>query len=201
MTVYLIRHGVTDWNLAGRLQGLEDIPLNEEGLRQAALCAQALQPLPVDYVASSPLLRAKKTAEILARTLNLPMGTDVRLIERDFGRLSGLLPEERAAFLASGQDPGSEPPAAVADRMLKAIDELARKHGRLLAVSHGASINAVLYRLSGGRIGTGRTILLNLGISRLSFRDGLWRIDFYNVPAEEALRRAQELDNAEFSAE
>jgi len=198
MTVYLIRHGVTDWNRAGRLQGLEDIPLNAEGLRDAAECARILKPLPVDFVASSPLLRAKMTAEILARALGVPLGVDERLIERDFGRLSGLFPEERAAFLAAGQDPGSEPLEAVADRMLRALDELARRHGRLLAVSHGASINAVLARLSGGEIGSGKTLLINTGVSRLSFRGGLWRVDFYNAPADKALELARELDGAGF---
>lgn len=194
MTVYLIRHGETDWNRAMRLQGREDVPLNRGGLRQAASCAKALKALPARCVLTSPLQRAKVTAQAIAAAMNIPLFEDARLIERDFGALSGLTPEERADFIASGRDAGSEPLDAVAERMLRAIGEHARAWGKIVVVSHGASINAVLARCSGGEIGSGKTLLINTGVSRLSHRDGRWQVDFCNVPPEEAVRLSLELD-------
>jgi broad specificity phosphatase PhoE len=61
-----IRHGITDWNRLGRFQGLTDIPLNDEGVSQATVAARRLQAVAFDRVVSSPLLRAAKTAEIIA---------------------------------------------------------------------------------------------------------------------------------------
>mmetsp|Transcript_13831 Transcript_13831/g.29058 ORF Transcript_13831/g.29058 Transcript_13831/m.29058 type:complete len:740 (-) Transcript_13831:222-2441(-) len=70
--VYLIRHGQTDWNLEGRIQGGGfDIPLNETGKLQARLAAKALEGIPMDVVASSPLSRARETADILMETMLL----------------------------------------------------------------------------------------------------------------------------------
>jgi uncharacterized phosphatase len=194
MTVYLIRHGETDWNRALKLQGREDVPLNADGLRQAEACAAALKTLPADCVLTSPLQRAKVTAQIIVDTLGAPFYTDGRLIERDFGALSGFSLKDRAAYIATVRDAG-EPLDAVADRMLEAIGEYGKKFPRIVAVSHGASINAVLARCSGGEIGSGKTLLLNTGVSRLSHRNGRWQVDFYNVPAEEAMRLSHELDS------
>lgn len=195
MTVYLIRHGETDWNKAGKLQGREDVPLNAAGLRQASSCAEALKTLPARCVLTSPLQRAKVTAQAIAQALTVPLFEDERLIERDFGALSGLTPEERAAFIASGRDAGSEPLGAVADRMLRAIEDYAETYHCVVVVSHGASINTVLARCSGGEIGTGKTLLINTGVSRLSFKEGRWQVDFYNVPPEEAARLSMEFDD------
>ena len=60
MIIYLIRHGETDWNLQGRLQGREDIPLNKTGIQQAIACGKALQTIEFQSIQTSPLLRAKE---------------------------------------------------------------------------------------------------------------------------------------------
>ena len=99
--LYYVRHGLTDWNAAGRLQGRHDVPLNAEGRVQAVRCADILAdlfaregrgPQAYDYV-SSPLIRARETMDVVRATLGLdPSGyrLDARLAEISFGDWEGL---------------------------------------------------------------------------------------------------------------
>ena len=86
MKIYLIRHGETDWNLQGRLQGREDIPLNQTGILQAEACGEALRAVRLDSIHTSPLMRAEETAEIIAAWQQCPVIVNSELIERDYGR-------------------------------------------------------------------------------------------------------------------
>jgi broad specificity phosphatase PhoE len=101
MRLYYVRHGLTDWNIAGRLQGHRDTPLNQTGRAQAVHCGQILRDLlarggrPVsqyDYV-SSPLSRARETMDIMRAALGIApagYGLDSRLTEISFGEWEGL---------------------------------------------------------------------------------------------------------------
>ena len=90
MTIYLIRHGETDWNRENRLQGREDIELNETGLLQSEACAAALRDVPADLILTSPLKRARATAEIISRAAGFTqVVVEQDLIERDFGSAVG----------------------------------------------------------------------------------------------------------------
>jgi len=91
---YFLRHGQTDWNVEGRFQGHTDMPLNELGLAQARDAAKALAPCRIDMVVASPLIRARKTAEIVAEHLDKPLLVDAGLKERHFGRFEGLVVNE-----------------------------------------------------------------------------------------------------------
>ena len=71
MKICLIRHGETDWNVIGKLQGREDIPLNENGKIQAQYCGKALKNMVWTTIITSPLSRARQTAEIIAGVLNI----------------------------------------------------------------------------------------------------------------------------------
>ncbi|HTB04631.1 MAG TPA: histidine phosphatase family protein [Bradyrhizobium sp.] len=84
-----LRHGVTDWNRQGRFQGRTDIPLNDEGIAQARAAALRLQTVAFDHIVSSPLIRAVKTADIVAEASCKPVLVDADLIECDFGSLEG----------------------------------------------------------------------------------------------------------------
>lgn len=89
MKLYITRHGQTDWNLIGRIQGRTDIPLNETGKKQAAITGQQLRDTHIDTIICSPLLRAKETAEIINLHHQVPIIYEERIIERDFGHLEG----------------------------------------------------------------------------------------------------------------
>jgi len=91
---YFLRHGQTDWNVEGRLQGHTDIPLNATGVEQARLAAEVLKRHPITRIISSPLVRALKTAAIAAEGIRLPVHVDSNLMERPFGSLEGRLREE-----------------------------------------------------------------------------------------------------------
>ena len=88
--LYIMRHGLTDWNVRHKLQGQTDIPLNGEGRRMAEKAAEAYQSVPLDLCYSSPLIRAHETAEIVLRGRNIPIRTDDRLREMCFGEYEGL---------------------------------------------------------------------------------------------------------------
>ena len=191
MEIYLIRHGETDWNLEGRLQGQENIPLNKNGLQQAEACGEALKAVSLQYVLTSPLSRAKRRAEIITGHQKCPLIITPSLIERDYGLLSGLTPEQRSAFEALGIPDKMEPWNALASRALRTVEEIAGRYpqGSVAAVSHGAWINALLAVISEHKIGTGKTRLKNACISLLCRKNEGWKIEFFNITAEEFVKK------------
>lgn len=89
MILYLMRHGQTNWNKTGRLQGRTDIPLNDNGRLVAEMTREGLKDVPFDVAFTSPLIRAKETAEIILRGRNVPIIEDERIIEVGFGIYEG----------------------------------------------------------------------------------------------------------------
>lgn len=85
MKIYLVRHGETDWNQAGLLQGQTDIALNAQGLEQAREAAERLKEVPFEIAFCSPLIRAKRTAETIIGDRKITITTDERLRELNFG--------------------------------------------------------------------------------------------------------------------
>ena len=188
MKICLIRHGETDWNVIGRLQGREDIPLNENGKTQAKHCGMALKSMTWAAIITSPLLRARQTAEIIAGALNIQeIHDDTNLAERDYGKASGLIEEERIALFPDGKYEGIEDWEALRDRMYTSIIHNADKFhpNNIIIVSHGSAINSVLAELSGHEIGTGKTRLKNACVSMLAYTGGALCIDFYNKSHDE----------------
>ncbi|HJU19576.1 MAG TPA: histidine phosphatase family protein [Stellaceae bacterium] len=97
--IFLFRHGETDWNREGRLQGRTDVPLNALGFAQAEALALRLRAYSLDAVVSSDLLRAATTGRIVAEALGVPLVLEPLLRETDVGEAEGLLwPEARARF-------------------------------------------------------------------------------------------------------
>jgi broad specificity phosphatase PhoE len=88
-TIYLVRHGRTDWNEKGLIQGHTNIALNQEGKIQAENLARELKHIKFDKVFSSDLARAKQTAEIIALEHKLSVETSKALRERNFGKYEG----------------------------------------------------------------------------------------------------------------
>ncbi|TAH68874.1 MAG: histidine phosphatase family protein [Anaerolineaceae bacterium] len=185
MNIYLIRHGETDWNLIGKVQGREDIPLNETGRKQAKKCASALQNTDIKTIISSPLIRAVETANIISNSTNSAarLIIDDGLIERDFGDMSGMTYDRRKYFDTFGYEETMEPLDKLSKRLIDCIHKYARKFkGQdIVMVSHGAAINSVITVLSEGEEGSGKTRLKNACISILTYEDSELKLGSFNL--------------------
>ncbi|MGP9693787.1 histidine phosphatase family protein [Brachybacterium sp. AOP25-B2-12] len=144
MTLFgLVRHGQTDYNLRNLFQGSSDIPLNETGREQAHHALDHAPEIAWDVVVSSPLERARQTAEIIATDHHLPLGgTDPRLSEIDWGAAEGHDVAEMEAAYPGRAFPGREDHQAVADRGYDALEDLERRYPgqNVLVVAHGTII-------------------------------------------------------------
>lgn len=89
MSIYITRHGQTNWNIERRFQGRTDNKLNENGINQAHEVAEKLANEPLDLIICSPLIRAIQTAEIINKKRGMPILFDENLLERDYGELEG----------------------------------------------------------------------------------------------------------------
>lgn len=143
--LYLVRHGRTDWNDAGRLQGQSDPPLNERGRQQAREAAAALEGIPFQVVYSSDLRRARQTAQELVVRTGLPLRFDRRLREIALGEWEGLTVTDIASrwpALWEGwtrcpsrvRPPGGEGLLELEVRIRAALDEIASRHDGMVAV-------------------------------------------------------------------
>ncbi|MBC7741417.1 MAG: histidine phosphatase family protein [Bdellovibrionaceae bacterium] len=92
--IYVVRHGETDWNKAGRFQGRTDIKLNEAGREQALALRPVLQQLQIESVYSSTLSRAFESAELATQDLKLSIQKEDHLRETNIGEAEGLTVEE-----------------------------------------------------------------------------------------------------------
>ena len=159
MLIYIIRHGETDLNVKGVVQGWYDEPLNESGRFLAAETGKRMKEIRFDGCFSSPLKRAAETAEIILRESgnDLPITFDDRLKEMSFGEREGthLSPEETAVFKA---DPRRLPRFAdgeTADEVINRtgmfLSDLASKgkDGVYLVSTHGCALRCMLNRLYG----------------------------------------------------
>ncbi|MFQ6059489.1 MAG: histidine phosphatase family protein, partial [Anaerolineae bacterium] len=153
----LVRHGQTAWNREVRFRGRENLPLNEVGRQQAEAAGRRIAATwSVSAVYTSPLRRARQTAQAIARALGLTPRPLEGLLDLDYGQWQGLSPQEvqqhyadlYAAWLHSPQVvrfPGGESLAQVRDRALEAVLELARRHeGQTVVLVGHQAVNKVL---------------------------------------------------------
>ena len=154
--IILTRHGETDWNLNEVFRGRIDVELNETGIRQAELLGKYLSDLKVDFIYSSPLKRAVKTAEAVARYQNLEVNTVQNLIDFDYGEWQGLsrrevterypdLHEDWIDLPEQVRMPGGECLQDVRNRVLPFVEDTVMEceEGRVVFVSHRV-VNKVL---------------------------------------------------------
>jgi len=183
----LIRHGQTDWNLARRIQGSTDIPLNATGREDAVQAAERLASGTHHAVYTSPLLRAKETAEIIADRLGLEIAgvvPDIR--EREFGDGEGMLVEDYIGTYGDwhAEVPGSESLQAVGERAITALHAIAREARQrsapqaesVLVVAHGGVIRAVIDHVSGGTLPREGEMLRNGSAHRFVATPGYLRL-------------------------
>jgi probable phosphoglycerate mutase len=155
--LFLFRHGETDWNREGRLQGHTDTPLNATGLTQAQALAESLRPHRPDALVSSDLQRARHTAQIVAETLGVPLFIERGLREVNVGAAEGLLWAEAKTRFGEGLTerwysdgdiafPGGETGIATRARGLAALRRFTAAHPyRRIGVStHGAMVRQLI---------------------------------------------------------
>jgi probable phosphoglycerate mutase len=166
-TLLLVRHGETDWNADGRLQGQTDRPLSDYGRRQARQLADELAGEEFDAVYASDLSRARETAEIVGERLGLPVELDAELREKDWGTWEGLtsVERDRVEFVGESTDAHQE-------RMLRALRRISERHpGRVLVVTHGGSMR----RVQTATLGWALPVVENCGRWACAFEDGTFR--------------------------
>ncbi len=162
MRIYLVRHGETDWNLEMRIQGQTDVPLNAVGIGQAEQCALFFNDNHYDYLYSSALQRAKKTAQIIASP-NQTIKVYPELNERSFGLWETCLwddihrnnPDLEQQWRRNGkyfQPPQGESIQEMTTRVTKKIQEIVSDHllsDNLLVVTHGGPLKVIVGNMMG----------------------------------------------------
>ena len=149
-TVYLVRHGATEWNIDKRAQGMADIPLTQKGKEEAQLAREQLANVPLDAVYSSDLSRAFETARTIAASHGLEVQTDPDFREIDQGEWTGLpvdeikerWPDMWGPARHYSTRPGGESPMQVRERALAGLRRVIETYpeGNVVIVSHGGTI-------------------------------------------------------------
>lgn len=209
----LIRHGETDWNASGRIQGHTDVALNAHGLEQARRMGAALASSDLDALYSSDLARAWQTAQALQAATGLAPRAEPGLRERCFGTLQGQTLSEICAqdpVLAAAfqtRDPAYCPPAgesmlAFRARVLATVDALAAAHAgqHIALVAHGGVLDMLYRHANGLDLQAARSwVIDNTSVHRLLWSpEGLtllaWgdvaHLDQPSVPASDVLEHA-----------
>lgn len=160
-TLYIVRHGETDWNKMGKYQGITDVPLNENGLNQAKACGNALKDVTFDRILSSDLSRALVTAETIRGDRTTPITVDKRLRELNFGDWEAMLFSDIEARWPGLIDemylrphlvkvPNGESFKDLQDRAWAGLEEFLNKNDEeetLLIACHGGTIRTLLCKL------------------------------------------------------
>lgn len=192
--VYLIRHGETEWNKTGKLQGHSNVSLSREGVRQAQLLAEHMPFHTVDAIYSSDLSRAVKTAEILAKQFNLPVIQNSGFREMNFGDWEGRKLSELAAEMPVGFEhfftrpdkvypPHGETFLEAQSRVLNTLDKVITDHEdqSVIIVSHGAIIRLLLCAILGMPIRKMWAISqFNMAVNIFLVDDGNFTVELLN---------------------
>lgn len=192
--IFLIRHGETEWNATGRLQGTSNVQLSAVGIHQAKLLAQHAPFHTADAIYSSDLIRARSTAEILAKRFNLKVRVMLELRETSFGDWEGQSIKTLAEDLNSDFEtfftapelchpPHGESFVDCQARMLSAIQKIiAENEGkRIIVVSHGAAIRLLLCAILDMPIRKMWSIAqFNMALNVLRVDDGTFTLEMMN---------------------
>jgi len=195
--ITFLRHGESEGNQAGWIQGQTNSPLTEKGLRQAQALARywSCEGKRFDLIISSTLSRAQGTAMLICQSIQVPVETDPIWQERDFGEIEGHSPEELLQLQPNldfyhpyfPPAPGAESQLDLflrASQGLKNI--LLRQEGSYLIVSHGSILNMVMYAIFGltpqGNYQSPRFMLDNTGFAQFTYKseNRQWRLWNFN---------------------
>lgn len=193
--IWVVRHGETPWNTVRRVQGWEDIELNEIGISQAQalglhLAAKVQTTHPISAIYSSDLKRAHVTASIIGSSLGLTPQIEKGVRERNFGVLQGLIfhtmheHQPEAAKIWASRDPEGVIPEGETlgtfhRRVVQAINEIAARHvgQRVMVVSHGGAMDIIWRHASQLSLQAERQApIVNTSVNRISVSDTEWKI-------------------------
>lgn len=181
MKLYIIRHGQTDWNVAGKIQGRQDIPLNDAGRRQAQALASGMKLRPVTAIYSSPQLRAMETAEAVAALQGVAIRSLPQLVEIGYGQWEGrtaedILTTDRELYESWWQHPATVAPPG--GETLNQVDERCRQAwsvirdnmtGDTAVVSHGGTLAHFIVHLLEGQPEAQEIVVGNSSITTIDY--------------------------------
>lgn len=199
MKLYIVRHGETAWNKARKIQGRADVPLNEFGRMLARKTGAGLADVHFDLCYSSPMSRAKETAQLILAGRTTQIIEDARIVEIAFGEYEGRccsksgwnLPEEFRLFF-EGPDryqapEGGEDFAQVKERTGDFLQELCEKKEyqkyNILIATHGAALAGLLNNIRGESLAEywGKGVHKNCAVTEVEITDGRPKIISENV--------------------
>lgn len=181
--ICFVRHGQTDWNLQGYIQGRENNPLNEIGIQQARETAKFLKEQKWDIIISSPLIRAYETAKEIAKETSISsVILDNHFLERNFGEVSG---KPVHVYLESSQNqiwPGFETDKEIMARVWSGMEAVLREYAgkRIIIVAHAHAIKAFLTQIAPEQIQI-RSKFYNACSSFATYENGKWILERFNV--------------------
>jgi probable phosphoglycerate mutase len=192
--ICFIRHGETDWNVARRIQGQTDVPLNETGRSQALALAFNAAHYDFNAVYSSDLQRALDTAKLVADRRGLEVNTLPQLRERDFGIFQGLTAEEglqlnpaaHACYMARDVNYDFESGESLlrfAERVKEAVTYLTRHHPKqtIAVVSHAGVLEIVYRKATGRPLHTPRDFAIpNCALNWFNFDEHGWHLEAWD---------------------
>jgi broad specificity phosphatase PhoE len=190
----IVRHGETEWNAAGRVQGHDDIPLNEQGRAQVTATAEALRETPVAAAYASDLERAAETGRILAAPHGLEVVVTPCLRERCWGTWEGRtmaeIEEIDAAMAGRWRNHEwvnpemAEEYEALQDRVVVEVRRIAEAHDgeTVLIATHGGAVKVLVAWVLGAPLGShGAMRINNASVTTILVRSGHYVLDSYNV--------------------
>ncbi len=195
MHLTLLRHGETDWNLEGRTQGRIDVPLNARGIEQANKLARRLAAEEkVDWLYTSPLVRARATADIIGNQVGLAPVPELRLVERCAGSIEGLTLDEfeqsyPEVYQAWRNDkerlvlPGAETRDEFQQRVSSFLNQMRARHkgARVALVTHGGTLGMLVATLIGWELHRRFPFHFdNASITRIDLSGALARVEVLN---------------------
>ena len=194
LEIVLVRHGETDWNVGEVFRGRADVDLNENGIQQAELLGEYLSCEKIDFVYSSPLQRATKTAAAIAAHHGLEVNSIANLIDFDFGEWQGKsLEEVKAEYTELYRDwtdtpeqvrvPGGECLEDVSGRAMSFVEDAVMRcgDGRIVFVSHRVVCKVMICGLLGMDNSRFHVIRIdNCGITRFDCGEGRLVLTVHN---------------------
>ena len=193
MRIYIMRHGETDWNRENKIQGRVDIPLNENGRELARITAEKLKKIPFAAAITSPLIRAKETAEIIMGDRSAPITEDWRIAELASGQGEGMQAKVNGSYVSVFENffhhpeqyeplPGGETLRHLCERTGDFLRDVTQreewKDKTILVATHGAAMRGILNNVRGESLAHFwmGNLIRNCAVTIVDVTDGVYTV-------------------------